>query len=161
MYYAAPYRIAREQTGLPMIRYARVRDAAAVHAVLLTAKDDIPLAANFADQAHQNWVRDECKNRRVWIDERAGEVSGVLVMRVAEMFYLVTAPSFRNRVVGDGLIDHAIEMVKHRYSCGVTARVREENRQIVSLLRKKRFYVHPVLVASQPGWVVYALGNVD
>lgn len=97
-----------------MIRQARVRDSIAVHAVLLTAKDEIPLAGNFADQAHQKWVRDQCRKRSVWIDEREGAAAGVLVLHVREMFHLVTDPAFRGQGVASGLIDHAIGVVSRR-----------------------------------------------
>lgn len=104
-----------------------MNDSAAVHLVLLGARDAIPLAANFADDAHKAWVRAECRKQRVWIDEREVLIAGVLVMRAAEIFYLVTAPEFRGRGVGTGLVEHAVAYIGRRYSCGVTARVREAN----------------------------------
>jgi hypothetical protein len=39
-----------------MIRLARVAEARSFHAALLTGSADIPLAKNFADEAHQDWV---------------------------------------------------------------------------------------------------------
>jgi ribosomal protein S18 acetylase RimI-like enzyme len=139
-----------------MIKRARVKDAPAVHALLLAARDDIPLASNFADQAHQDWVRQQCRAQYVWLDEWRG----VMVMRVTEIFYLVTASEFRGRGVASNLIDHAIADVRRRYRVGVTARAREQNIPMVRLLLKKGFYRHPVLVAANPDWTVFAFGNV-
>jgi hypothetical protein len=53
------------------------------------------LAANFADDAHKKWVRDQCRQRNVWLCECAGELAGVMVMAVDEIFYLITAPAHR------------------------------------------------------------------
>ena len=86
-----------------MIRRARVKDAPGVHAALLAARDDIPLTTNFADEAHQAWVREECRRQHVWLDECDGSVAGVMVMRVTEIFYLVTASEFRCRGVASEL----------------------------------------------------------
>jgi ribosomal protein S18 acetylase RimI-like enzyme len=143
-----------------MIRRARVKDAPTVHGLLLAARDDIPLPANFADQLHQNWVREECRQQHVWLDERDGSLAGVMVMSVTEIFYLVTASEFRGRGVASGLIDHAISNVRRRYRVGVTAKAREENTAIVRLLLKKGFYRHPFLQSAFPGWTVFAFGNV-
>ncbi len=143
-----------------MIRRGRVKDAPVVHAILLAAADDIPLAANFADQAHNDWVRGECRQRHVWLDERDGGVAGVMVMRVTEIFYLVTASEFRGQGVASSLIDHAISDVQRCYRVGVTAKVREKNIPIVRLLLKKGFYRHPILQSAFPNWTIFAFGNV-
>jgi hypothetical protein len=54
------------------IRRAKVEDADTAHAVLLTGRDDIPLATNFADDVHKKWVRDQCRQRNVWLMELDG-----------------------------------------------------------------------------------------
>ena len=123
-----------------MIRRGLVKDAPVVHSVLLAARDDIPLTAKFADQAYQDWVRRECRRQRVWLDERDGNVAGVMVLHVREIFYLVTASEFRSRGVASGLVDHAISYVQRRHRDGVTARAREEN---IPIVRKRR--AHPTL----------------
>jgi GNAT superfamily N-acetyltransferase len=115
-----------------MIRRAKVEDAKAVHAVLLTARDDIPL--NFADDKHKRWVRDECRQRRVWILECEGAPAGVMVMAVDEIFYLVTTPTHRRAGVAQALIEDAKARVWKKYREPAYGRVRLENLPIVRLL---------------------------
>ena len=144
-----------------MIRRARVKDAPSVHAVMLTARDDIPLADNFAEDVHKKKVRDLCRDKRVWIDERSNELAGVMVMSVIEVEYLVTAESYRHQGVASGLIDCAIVTVRRLYKCGIEARTRDENRPTVRLLLKKGFRVHPFKSSPAKGWTIYVLGKVD
>jgi ribosomal protein S18 acetylase RimI-like enzyme len=143
-----------------MIRRAHVKDAPAVHALLLAARDDIPFSSNVADQAYQDWVRQQCRKQWVWLDERESNVAGIMVMDFAfgrrEILYLVTESEFRCRGVASGLVDHAISYVQRHHREGVTARAREQNISIVRLLLKKGFYRHPVL--ESPGWTVFAFG---
>jgi GNAT superfamily N-acetyltransferase len=137
-----------------MIRRAMVKDAAAVHAVLLTARDDIPLASNFADDAHKTWVRHECRHRRVWIFERDADVAGVMVMAVDEIFYLATAPVHRKAGVAQALVKDAKARVWKKYREPAQGRVRLENLPVVRLLEKLGFVVdHDML--TQAGWVCY------
>ncbi len=75
-----------------MIRRPKVKDAETVLAVLLAAREEIPLTRNFADDAYKKWVRVKCRDRRVWIFEREAEAAGVVVMSVREIFYLTTSP---------------------------------------------------------------------
>jgi GNAT superfamily N-acetyltransferase len=135
-----------------MIRRAKVKDAEAVHAVLLAAREEIPLTRNFADDAYKKWVRDKCRDRRVWIFERDGEAAGVVVMSVREIFYLTTFPAHRNCGVAQALVEDAKARVWKRYR--TTARGRPENLPVVRLLEKLDFVVDRNMVAS-PGWVFY------
>ncbi len=142
-----------------MIRRARVADAPAAHAILLAAKNEIPLSDNFADEAHQRWVRDECRQQHVWLDERDGVCAGVMVIQVSEIFYLAIDPAFRRQGVGRALVAHALAYMQRRRYGGATARVREANTPIIALLASFGFASHPILVASRPGWIVYAWGD--
>ena len=137
-----------------MIRRARVRDAEIVHAVLLAAREEIPLAPNFADDAHKNWVRDECRYRRVWIFQRNEQAAGVMVMSVLEIFYLVTSPVHRKCGVAQALVEDAKARVWKRYRATAQGRVRLENLPVVRLLEKLDFVVDHDMVTS-PGWVFY------
>lgn len=142
-----------------IIRRARVHDADAVHAVLLSGKNDIPLTEKFDSQPYREWVRGECRRQSVWIAERNGAIAGVMVMAVAEIFYLVTAPTHRRCGVAQKLIRHAVIEIERRYERGVTAKVREANFPIIEVLRSEGFTPHPILTA-EPGWNVYSLGKV-
>jgi GNAT superfamily N-acetyltransferase len=137
------------------IRRATIKDASAVHAVLLSGRDDIPLAANFADDAHKQWVRDQCRQHNVWLCEYADALAGVMVMAVDEIFYLVTAPAYRKRGVAQALVEDATARVWKRYREPARGRAREANRPVVQLLEKLGFKADYDRV-TQPGWVVYA-----
>ncbi|MFZ3006042.1 MAG: GNAT family N-acetyltransferase [Phenylobacterium sp.] len=143
-----------------MIRLARVADAIAVHDVLLAARDEIPLAENFEDDAHLFWVRNECRRKRVRLAEQDGAIAGVLVMRANEIFYLAIAPAFRRQGVGRALLQAALAYVQRRRWRGATARVRPDNVPIVKLLTEFGFAPHRVLAALRPGWAVYSWGEV-
>ena len=142
------------------VRRALVGDALSAHTVLLTAKDEIPLAPNFTSADHQKWVRDWCRERQVWLAHVDGSLAGIMVMHVTEVRYLVTLATYRRRGVGRTLIRHAVAMVARRYRCGVKAKTRPENSPIVTLLTAEGFTPHPVL-AAQHGWLVYSVGKVD
>ncbi|WP_421738912.1 GNAT family N-acetyltransferase [Caulobacter sp.] len=149
-----------ENTGGSKIRRALVADALAVHTVLLAAKNDIPLKENFADAAHQDWVRGQCRQKNVWLDDRAGDIAGVMVMRANEIFYLVVATRFRRQGVGRALIRHALDYIRRKRWRGAKARIRTANAPIVRLLASEGFRPHPILAASEPGWEVYTWGDV-
>ena len=137
-----------------IIRRAMVNDAPAVHAVLLTGQDDIPLAANFVDDAHKKWVRDQCRQRNVWLCECAGEPAGVMVMAVNEIFYLVTAPAHRKSGIARALVEDAKTRLWKKYHEPARGLAREANRPVVQLLEKLGFKADYDRV-TQPGWVVY------
>src|SRR5665213_1646415 len=142
------------------IRRALVADADAVHAVLLAAKDEIPLTCNFETDKYRAWVRDQCKKREVWLATIDDKVAGVMVMRVYEIFYLVTAPDFQRAGVGRALVRHAIGSILKRYpGGGVIAKARPENSPIIALLTGEGFRPHQILTA-QPGWPVYFVGKI-
>lgn len=137
-----------------MIRRAKVGDAEAVHAVLLTARNDIPLASNFADERHKKWVRDECRHRRVWMLERDGVLAGVMVMSVDEIFYLVTVAAHRKTGVAQALGEDAKSRVWKKYREPARGRARLENLPVVRLLEKLDFFADHNSV-TQPGWICY------
>ncbi|MGO9419377.1 GNAT family N-acetyltransferase [Roseiarcus sp.] len=137
-----------------MIRRAKVKDAETVHAVLLAAREEIPLTRNFADDAYKNWVRDKCRDRRVWIFESDGEAAGVMVMSGSEIFYLVTSPTHRKCGVAQALVEDAQARVWKRNRTTARGRVRPENLSVVRLLEKLDFAVDHDMV-TPPGWVWY------
>lgn len=147
-------------TRQPTIRLARVADAPAIHAVLLSARKDIPLADDFEDEVHLQWVRTQCRRRRALLAERDGVPAGVLVMRANEIFYLAVAPGFKRQGVGRALLGQALAYVKRHRWRGATARVRLDNVPIIRLLTTFGFVPHNVLAALRPGWAVYAWGDV-
>ena len=150
------------------IRLALVADAANVHAILLSAKDDIPLRCPFETDHYKKWVRDQCRDKAVWIAEIGGKLAGVLVMADAEIFYLATVTQFRRRGVGRALIRNAIAATKRRLGSGVTVEVWEKNRPVIELLTSEGFLRHPEqprkpheLVADViPAWVVFYAGDL-
>jgi ribosomal protein S18 acetylase RimI-like enzyme len=110
------------------IRRALVADAPTAHAVLLSAKEAIPLADNFADDRHKECVRERCGKKKVWLAEMGGEVAGVMVIAVDEIFYLVTAPTHLRKGVARALLRRAVQIIQRRYGrrSRVTAKVRED-----------------------------------
>ena len=138
-----------------MIRRAKVSDAAAVHAVLLAARDEIPLTPNFADDAYKKWVRDECRRRNGWVFELDGVIAGVTIMDVDEIFYLVTAPGYRKRGVAQALVEDAKVRVWKKYRVPTRGRARQANRPVVQLLEKLGFVEDHDRVVVKPGWMHY------
>ena len=138
----------------PVIRRAKVKDAKAVHAVLWAAHEEIPLSPDFVDDAYKKWVRDECRDRRIWIFECDGETAGVTVMSVCEIFYLVTSPGHRKRGIARALVEDAKARVWKKYRATALGRVRLENLPVVRLLEKLDFVVDHDMI-TRPGWVVY------
>lgn len=139
------------------IRCALPADAAKVQATLLIAKGEVPLKPVFVSGDHRAWVEEQCRRRQVWLAEFGGHLVGVLVMRVSEVFFLMTLPACRRRGVGRCLIRHAVGMVARQYHCGVTARTKP-NSPMLALLAAEGFAPHPAL-AAPPGWLVYSIGR--
>ncbi|HEX4105084.1 MAG TPA: GNAT family N-acetyltransferase [Rhizomicrobium sp.] len=136
-----------------------VADAATAHAVLWAGRDEIPLASNFDNDTRRDWVRDQCRNREVWLAKIGKQTAGIMVMQVDEIRYLVTLPAFRRHGVGRRFVRHAVAEIARRYQSGVYAKVRPENVAILSLLKVEGFKPDPILIAAS-GWVVYSIGNV-
>jgi ribosomal protein S18 acetylase RimI-like enzyme len=140
-----------------VIRRAKLKDADAVHAVLLTARDEIPLAPNFADDAHKTWVRNECRERRVWVFERDMQLAAVMVMAIMpleEIFYLATVPTYRKQGVAEALVRDALARLWKKYRVTARARTRSANVRVVHLLEKLGFVIDDDM-HTQPGWVGY------
>jgi ribosomal protein S18 acetylase RimI-like enzyme len=141
-----------------MIRRAKVADANAVHTVMLTGQDAIPLAKNFADAEHQDWVREQCRDRRVWVFQRDTVVIGVSVIGCfndpAEISYIVTLPKFQRIGVASALLDDAKDRIWRRWKKTAIGKVKEGNVAIIQLLEKHGFVVdHDLYV--RPGWIMY------
>ncbi|HEY8094900.1 MAG TPA: GNAT family N-acetyltransferase [Methylobacter sp.] len=118
----------------PILRFARVREAAAIHALLWTARDDIPLRDTFILPDRIEWVRKECRRRQFWVIEIDGEIAGVMRLDANEVFYLVTADAYRRRGVAAMLITYA---KKRRPT--LTAKTKATNRRTAALLDKEGF----------------------
>lgn len=144
--------------GSTTIRRAQVADAPSVHAILLAARHEIPLAENFADQAHQDWVRGQCRRRNVWVADRGGAIAGVMVLAVNEIFYLAVSQPGRRQGIGRVLVQFALAYIKRRRWGGAKAKTREGNAAVISLLLSLGFKPAPDLVAA-PGWQVFSWGS--
>ena len=137
-----------------MIRRAKVADAPRVHAILLAARDDISLDANFADDAHKEWVRARCRDGDVWVRIEEGRIAGAMVMSVCEIFYLVVAPDFRRSGIGEELVRHAVANVWKRYKTATIAKTKASNAPAHALIERLGF-VRDYDAAVQPGWDLY------
>lgn len=129
----------------PIRRFARVREAAAIHALLWTAREDIPLRDTFILPDRIEWVRNECRRRQFWVIEIDGEIAGLMRLDANGVFYLVTAEAYRRRGVATMLIAYA----KKRYR-SLTAKTQAANRRTIALLEREGFsYVWE----DHTGWV--------
>jgi ribosomal protein S18 acetylase RimI-like enzyme len=137
-----------------MIRRAKVADAAAVHALLLSAKDEIPLPDSFDDDAHKAWVRDRCRDNRVRMLEHEGQIAGAAVLEGDEIAFLVTAPEHRHKGFAEALVEDATARVRRRHRKAVHLRVRLDNAPMIGLLEKLRF-VPDEDQPLRPGWTSY------
>jgi len=137
-----------------------VKDAEAIHALLWTAKDDIPLKDHFSNDIYRGWVREQCRKRNFWIVERDDQLAGAMMMQVDEIRYLVTAAAHRKARFAQALIEHAKEQVRKKYRSGVWAQVKPSNMPIIRLLEKLNFVRDPDRVA--PGdWICYCSSEAD
>jgi GNAT superfamily N-acetyltransferase len=136
-----------------MLRRALKADAAVVHALLWTAKAEIPLTGGFPSC---EWVEYYCKQRAVWVVQRGGEIAGVMVMQVNEIRYVVVSNNHRRKGIGRELIARAKKLcINHRWDT-LTARARRTNTPILQLLSAEGFQLDPILQGNAPGWDVYS-----
>lgn len=143
-----------------LIRRATVKDAEAVHALLWAAKDEIPLRDHFNNDNYRAWVRDQCRDRNVWVMEHEGQLAGALIIWVDQIRYLVTDAAHRRARVAHALIEHAKKYARKKYRSGVWAQVRPDNQPVVRLLEKMNF-VRDFDRAVQAGWVCYCSSKAD
>jgi GNAT superfamily N-acetyltransferase len=109
-------------------------EAPAIHALLWTAREDIPLRDTFNSRDNAEWVRSECRYKRFWVIEIDGEIAGVMRLAGNEFFYLVTADAYRRQGVATALIAYA----KKRYPA-LTAKTQATNQRTLALLEREGF----------------------
>jgi GNAT superfamily N-acetyltransferase len=99
-------------------RFARVLEAAAVHAVLSAARDDIPITAtDFNLDRYLEWARNECRQKSFLVIEIDRTIAGVMLLHDNDIFYLVTAKPYQRRGVATALLAYAKK--RHRPLCYV------------------------------------------
>jgi GNAT superfamily N-acetyltransferase len=112
-------------------RFARVREAVAVHAVLWAARDAIPITATDFDSEHSlEWVRGLCHRELFWVVEIDSTIAGVMLLDFndvmergrIDIFYLATAEPYQRRRVATALLAYA----KNRHS-SLTAKTKPDN----------------------------------
>jgi GNAT superfamily N-acetyltransferase len=140
-----------------MLRRAREVEAAAIHALLWSAKDVIPLVEAFHTEPYRKWVEERCKEKLVWVVVKQATIIGAMVMQGNEVFYLVVSPQHRRKGVARTLVEKAKAVCKER---GVTARVAPTNIPATRLLTADGFRCDGT-VPGQPGsimesWIGYS-----
>jgi GNAT superfamily N-acetyltransferase len=119
----------------PIVRCARVSDAAAVHAILKAARRDIPItAADFDSERYLDWARGECRQRRFWVAEIKDQIAGVMLLRADEVFYLVTAEEYQRSGVATALLAYAKKT--HQL---LTTKTKPCNHRTLALLEREGF----------------------
>lgn len=68
-----------------MLRRAREVEAAGMHALLWSAKYDIPLVEAFQTDPYRQWVADHCKRKLVWVVAERTKILGTMVSK----FYIL------------------------------------------------------------------------
>jgi GNAT superfamily N-acetyltransferase len=140
-----------------MIRRAREIEASDVHALLWSAKDDIPLVEAFQTDRYREWIADHCKNKLVWIVAHKSEIIGAMVMQANEIFYLVVSTGHRRKGAGRMFVKKAKTLYKKR---GVKAKVAAGNIPVARLLAAEGFRCDGVIPGT-PGsitesWIGYS-----
>lgn len=128
---------------------ARVRDAEAIHALLWSVREDIPLGGAFNSPDRVDWVRDRCRERSVSIVMVGGRVAGAMVMMADEVFYLAVATDFRRRGIARELLSYA----KRRMPM-LIAKTKAQNERTQALLVSEAF-VRDLDLHAQAGWFAY------
>jgi GNAT superfamily N-acetyltransferase len=119
-----------------MLRRARTADAAAIHALLWSAKDDIPLTDNFHTDPYRKWVEDRCAEEVVWVVLQKATVTGTMVMQGNEIFYLVVSSAHRRKGVARILLSKAKALYKNH---GLRARIVPTNIPVAKLFAAEGF----------------------
>lgn len=130
-------------------RLAGVADAEAVHQLLWSAKDDIPLKETFNSPAYVEWVRNHCRARYFVVVAVRGTVAGVVLLKTKGLFYLAVGAPYRRLGIARGLIDYA----KSRND-ELSAKTRQQNARMIALLEREGFRC-TTLLDSDPGWLQY------
>lgn len=141
------------------IRRAFVREADAVYAVFLTAKDTISFFPEIDREKYRQWVRELCRQREVWIAEIAGEAVGIMVIKIAEISFLIILPEYQRRGIGRSLVRHAVRLVWLRFGTGTSMRASVTNGPIVVLLESEGFKRQNDNSGTEPGRSFYFRGD--
>ena len=76
-------------------KLARVADAAAIHALLWSDREAIPLKDRFNTEETRDWIRQHCKMRRFWVVKREDVIVAAMLLKPAGIMYLITDARFR------------------------------------------------------------------
>ena len=76
-------------------KLARVADAAAIHALLWSEREAIPLKDRFNTEETRDWIRQHCKMRHFWVMKREDVIVAAMLLKPAEIMYLITDARFR------------------------------------------------------------------
>ena len=82
-------------------------DAPAIQTLLSDCGPEIGMTTDFKGPDYLDQVKYWCRQRRIWVDDRAGKVAGAMVMAGNEIFYLAVSAQHRKEGVGRGLIKRA------------------------------------------------------
>ena len=140
-----------------MLRRAREVEAAAIHALLWSAKDVIPLVEAFHTEPYRKWVEERCKEKLVWVVVRQATIIGAMVMQGNELFYLVVSPEHRRKGVARMLVKKAKALCKEH---GVSAKAAPTNISVTRLLTAEGFRCDGI-IPGLPGsimesWIGYS-----
>lgn len=90
------------------LRSATIEDAAAVHALLLGARELIGLTKRFVNAEYVQWVSSECSKGNVSVVTTEDvEVVGAMIVDGDELAYLVVSPGYRKHGICSRLLEHA------------------------------------------------------
>jgi GNAT superfamily N-acetyltransferase len=140
-----------------MLRRAREVEATVIHALLWSAKDDIPLVEAFQTDPYRKWVSDHCKRKAVWVVAEKTTIFGTMVMQGNEIFYLVVASEHRRKGAARMLVRKAKALCKEH---GVRAKVAPGNIPIATLLTAEGFR-YDGMMPGVPGSVGYRRRQKD
>lgn len=140
-----------------MLRRGQEADADSIHALLWSAKDDIPLVEKFQTEPYRNWVAIRCKKQEVWVIMKGSVLVATMILQENLLSYLAVSSKYRRKGAARALVRKAKTLCQE-VGC-LRAQVAPGNCAVARLMETEDFQCTGEEQGLTQKWIGYLWSN--